>query len=399
MILSKIHMDPSASLCLAYDSLRQPEPEVVITDDWYTDNSSQKLTPNYTQVDKRSAPEAMYCDKNRYAILQRVKDAFDIPGFNEARDAMNPFERIGNSIFMNRASIKLANIDAVHHVSGEIFTFENKTADKVFCDVAAGPGGWTQYLQYRFPSAQGYGMTLRTLDWNTKLLDMTRFTAFYGSDNTGDLYTNWEQFIEFFLKQQYAGANIVTGDGGFDIEGTTDKSAWHQQEWLSSRLLLVQALIGIGCTMIGGNFVVKIFDTVTEISAQIIFILSQCFQRILMWKPVSSRPANAEQYLICMGRKPVVQDLYQLLAGAARTYRDNIYLSSLFLESLPEDFTIWLTNSNDRSIDNQLQAAQNILLYLKGTPPIIAEYNLTKFLTIWNLPDTPINSKSSRLFI
>jgi len=151
--------------------------------------------------------------------------------------------------------------------------------------------------------------------------------------------------------------------------------------------------------MIGGNFVVKVFDTMTEISAQIIFVLSQCFQRILIWKPVSSGPANAEQYLICMSRKSLVQDMYQLLAGAARTYQDNIYLTSLFSEDLPEDFITWLTNSNNRSVDNQLQAAQNILLYLKGTPPTIPEYNLAKFLTIWNLPDTPINPKNSSLYL
>jgi cap1 methyltransferase len=393
-------MDPSASLCLIYDSLRQAPPEVVTGDDWY-DSLPQKLTPNYIQVDKRSAPESIYCDAYRCGILKRVKDAFNVPGFNEARDAMNPFERIGNSIFMNRSGVKLANIDAVHHVSGEIFTFDTKKSNKpwTFCDITAGPGGWTQYLQYRFPNSQGYGMTLRTVDWNTKLLDMTRFTPFYGSDNTGDLYTNAEQFIEFVLSQQYAGVSLVTADGGFDIENPTDKNLWHQQEWLSSRLLLVQSLIGIGCTMIGGNFVVKVFDTTTEISAQIIFILSQCFQRILIWKPVSSGPANAEQYLICMSRKSLVQDMYQFLAGAARTYQDNIYLTSLFSEGLPEDFTTWLTNSSNRSVDNQLQAAQNILLYLKGTPPTIPEYNLAKFLTIWNLPDTPINSKNSSLYL
>ena len=306
---------------------------------------------------------------------------------------MNPFEQIGRSIFINRAAVKLANLDAVHHVSGEIFTFDGKTSDKAFtfCDVAAGPGGFTQYMQYRFPNSKGYGMTLRheKLDWSTKSLDMTKFSPFYGPDNTGNLYTNWEHFIKFILTNELGGVDLVTGDGGFDLEDTMDspearqdrKTLLHRQEFLSSRLLLTQAIVGISCTKIGGNFVVKVFDTVT-ICAHILFVLSQCFERILVFKPVSSRPANAERYVICMGRKPNIQIYYQLMAEAARNYQETTYLTSLFVEDLPIEFQGWLTTNNNLSIDRQLLAAQDILLYLGGKIPKITEYNISKFLTL-----------------
>ncbi len=59
---------------------------------------------------------------------------------------------------------------------------------------------------------------------------------------------------------------------------------------------MTQSLVGIGCTHIGGNFVLKVFDTVTKLSAHVLFVLAQCFDELIMFKPASSRPANAERY-------------------------------------------------------------------------------------------------------
>lgn len=394
-------MDISAPICISHDSLKQVLPAVVRndTDEWYEQTEQTPITLHNEEISIKSGPPAVYADANRYAILQRVKDAFDAEGFIQARDAMNPFETIGRSIFINRAAVKLANIDAVHNVTGEVFTFDHKTSDKefTFCDIAAGPGGFTQYMQYRFPMARGYGMTLKheKLDWSTRFLDMKRFIPFYGPDKTGNLYTNWGHFIRFVLEQQPQGVDLVTADGGFDLEDNRDKTLLHRQEFLSSRLLLTQAVVGVACTKLGGNFIVKVFDTVTVNSAQILFILAQCFQKIMIFKPITSRPANAERYVLCMGRKPEVQAYYQLLAGAARAYTDNIYLNRIMVEVPSPQFSQWLIQNNNLSTDRQLQAAQNILLYLKGQPPQVTSYDIPKFLTIWNLPDTPPNPKQS----
>lgn len=398
-------MDPSAAICVLYDSLRQEPPVVPIetANQWYSQGISMALTPQYNGISVQSAPQAQYADANRYAILQKVKDAFETEGFIQARDATNSFENIGRSIFINRAAIKLANTDAVHKVSGQLFTFDNKTSMDpfTFCDVAAGPGGFTQYLQYRYKRAIGYGMTLRheTLDWNTRSLDMTRFTAFYGPDNTGNLYTNWEPFINYVLSKEENGVDLVTADGGFDLEDNMDKTLLHRQEFLSSRLLLTQAVIGVACAKIGGNFMVKVFDTVTTFSAHVLFVLAQCFERILIFKPISSRPANSERYVICMNKNREVQPYYQLLSGAARFYKDDIYSDTLFSEGIPQSFQQWLTESNNQSIARQLQAAQAILLYLKGTPAPLAAYDIEKFLVIWNLPDTPPHPRQTAIQI
>ncbi len=215
---------------------------------------------------------------------------------------------------------------------------------------------------------------------------MKQFTTFYGPDNTGNLYTNWKYFIDFVLKDKPEGVDLTICNGKFTTE---DTNILTHQEFLSVRLLLTQALIGIGCTKVNGNFIVKIFNIVTKISAQIVCILSQCFHNIIIFKPVSSYPDNSEKYLICIGREREIQSYYQLLVKAIESYSDNTYLSTIFEETLPLNFEQWLTQNNSLHINLQLEAMQNIHMYLEGNIPLIKKYNINKFLTIWNLPDTP----------
>lgn len=396
-------MDPSATICLSYDSLQEsptiPSPFGIVPDEWYS-HPPIDLTPHYTS--STSYIGTLYCDIMKYNTLQSAKDSFediDVSKFGAARDATNPFEKIGKSIFMNRAGTKLANIDAVHHITNHIFTLDNQrtTEPMTFCDLAGGPGAFTQYLQYRFPNSKGYGITIRTqergLNWNTNFINTDTFSIFNGPDDTGNLYTNTIPFIDYVRSQQPYGVDFIVADGGIE--------APKNQEFLTSRLIMCEATIGLGCTKVGGNFVVKVFDTVTHISAQLIFILSQCFDGILLFKPVSSRPANSERYLLCMNRRQNVQPYFNILKDSLNQYGTDIYVTSLFSNTLPPTFTDWLIRSNDTVLNQQSTSIRHILEYLTyGTVSSeIPKYNISKFLTIWNLPDNPHNNQYSTIKI
>jgi 23S rRNA U2552 (ribose-2'-O)-methylase RlmE/FtsJ len=388
-------MDPSAALCRSYDTLTQSPIVAPSQPLSYTQSDLIEVSLDLRPLSINDAPPPVYVDQHRYEILQKVKRSFNVPHFQEARDATNPFEHIGKSIFINRAAVKLANIDAVFEVSGQFgFDHQQSEAQFTFCDIAAGPGSFTQYLQYRYPNARGFGITLRkpsSLDWSLKFIDQTRFEAFYGPDETGDLYTNWHPFITHVLTAYPEGVDLVTADGGFET--------LERQEFLSSRLLATQATVGIACTKIGGNFVLKVFDTVTTFSAQVLFMLSLCFDQIYIFKPVSSRPANAEKYVICQGRRPIARTYFGILASMAAAYEADIYWDSFIAQPLPSAFTDWLVESNNTQLGSQLQTAHHIISYLKGMPPDLPVYDLAKFLILWNLPDTPRTKKNSRIVL
>lgn len=384
-------MDPSAQVCSNGLSFNKDFSKFEFNDYSFTNNKLMNLTFKLQTTSLSNPPGITYVNSKNYEDLQTIKDRFDDPKFRTARDNTNPFEKIGRSIFMSRAAIKLANSDAIHKLTNDVFTFDQQQSDVAFtfCDIAAGPGGFTQYIQYRFPFSKGYGITLNhpSLNWNFKLLDMNRFTAYYGNDNTGDLYVHSEDFIDYVIDKENYGVDLVTGDGGFDLEENSDKSILKIQEFLSSRLFLVQALVGIFVLKLGGTLMIKVFDTVTRFSAELLYVLSCCFESIILFKPVSSRPANGERYLICKGRRENISDYKLILLDAARNYGENEYLTKLFEEELPDDFIEWITMNNNMNTERQLNSGIDILNYINDTYIGSETYNLDKFLTIWNLPD------------
>lgn len=389
-------MDPSAYLCLSTS-----DQQFSLPGSYSAEAATVVSKVELSSIDDEQQP--IYCNVKNYLRLGKLKDLYDNPGFRAARDHTNPFERIGNSIFINRAGVKLANIDAIYHVTPTIFTFDHKQddADFTFCDIAAGPGGFTQYLQYRYPNSIGCGMTLKSsnLDWNQRIIDMSRFTPLYGADDTGDLYYNWSDIIAY--TESLGGVDLVTADGGFEIEnsgnGDYDKSLLNKQEWLSSRLLLVQALVGMNSTKIGGNFVLKCFDTVTAISAQTIYLLSLVFESISIFKPVTSRPANSERYIVCINKQSLDPHVNDIMRQAANSYTSKMYVSNL-IDEIPESFAVWLSEQNDISITLQSKTAGDLITYMRGNDVDVVKYNIAKFLLIWNLPDTPpVYNKSKTL--
>lgn len=438
--------DPSALLCEIRDSFTRPQIEIVpeMLPQPYSITSAPMLNVQIKTASEATLPnlppDPRYCDVNRYNELQNLKDKFpdDEKKYTEARDKTNPFEDIGKSIFMNRAAIKIANIDAIYGLTKHFGGLLKMVVDGLYtyCDLCGGPGAFTQYLQFRWPDSMGYGLTLRNeLDWNRSKLDVTRMNFIYGEDGTGNIYTNWQQFVQEVRTTEQLGVDLVLGDGGFDVESMDipepsserdieDKSKLHpltptetltlpvatnnrkerfrRQEFLSSRLLLCQLLTAISILKTGGNFVCKIFNTVTSLSAELLFIASLCFDNITIFKPISSRPANAERYIICRGLRDKVSSYANILASANQAYSQGVNVISIISNELPEDFRTWLTFYNNRSIDRQMLAANRILRYLNGDINVLREipqYNIHKALIIWNLPDNPMTKRSKiRLF-
>lgn len=423
-------MDPSIILCKVHDSFGTkpltPAEIMAILPRAYHPVTFPVLIGDIRVALEREVPnlppDSRICDPQRYDALQKRKDKFaTYPErvYMNARNEANPFERIGRSIFLDRAAIKIANSDAIYRLTSPgnlpIPTFLNMSPTSspgysplLFADIASGPGAFTEYIQFRRPDAYGYGMTLTTgnenLDWRKDRIDVSRMKFLYGDDHTGNLYTQWKSFVRDVKIEQPNGVDLVTGDGGFDIENAeiigeaTLKSIEEQksfnfcrQEFLCERLLLTQILVGINLTKVGGIFFCKIFDTVTTLTAQLLYVLSLCFDEISILKPMSSRPANTERYLICKGRRGNIESYSTLLENMNDAYKPNTVVTSILdvKTDIDAEFLIWLRDQNDLSLTRQEEAITAIESILEGKLPTLPKYNLHRALILWNLPDTP----------
>jgi len=427
-------IDPSEMACRTYNSFIESKPEYnpdLLPQPYISESPiSLSLRVVAETLGDLNTLIPKYCDVEEYNRLQDLRH--DIGSEPEARNIADPFYKMGNSVFASRNAVKLSNMDAIYKFTGHYSSLLKPRLDQTYeqvgvtispiyekpvglfkedvkftyCSVNDPLGAFVHYIQYRVKNGQGYGMNpiySTSQSWNLQKLSTRYFTITNGEDGTGFLFYNWEYFIHMVRQNVQDGVHLTVANGEIaeDYDDETNK------EYLNSRLLLEEALVGIGCSNAGGNFVMKIFDTVNQHSAELLYVLAQCFEAIVPFKPISSTPSDSERYLICLRRRTDdVVDIYKnLLAKVHSHYKqfdltqDTVYVTRFLKDPLPEPFVEWLTEQNNHTIDTQIQASLNVLDIMADTPLHLPTYNLPQILKIWSIPDNIPKERDLLLFV
>ncbi|KAJ3273681.1 FtsJ methyltransferase domain-containing protein 2, partial [Terramyces sp. JEL0728] len=199
----------------------------------------------------------------------------------------NPFEKT-TSIFINRSAVKLAELDYLYQLKCSSFV-----------DLCGGPGGFSEYLVWKY-KAKGYGITLR----GNQDYKIDTIKKFYGKDGTGDI-TRIENIKEFVLSVPKV--ELAVADGGFSV--LNDE---RNQEEQSKELLLSQILVAMQVLVKGGTLVLKLFETKTVFTLELLYLLYLSFDTVSIIKPKTSRPCNSEKFIVCKAYQES-QDLQKYL--------------------------------------------------------------------------------------
>uniref|UniRef100_A0A3Q3IKW6 Cap-specific mRNA (nucleoside-2'-O-)-methyltransferase 1 n=1 Tax=Monopterus albus TaxID=43700 RepID=A0A3Q3IKW6_MONAL len=372
----------------------EPEPSAVEKVDWFPECTTEipdadelrdwmKLGERKLKIED----ETEFCTEDLLHTLLRCKTIFDdLEGeeMRRARTRSNPYETIRGGIFLNRAAMKMANID---HCFDHMFTNPKDSQGKpltkdregellYFGDVCAGPGGFSEYILWRRRwHAKGFGMTLKG-PCDFKLEDFYAapselFEPYYGEggvDGDGDITRpeNVTAFRNFVLENtDRKGLHFLMADGGFSVEGQENI-----QEILSKQLMLCQFLTALSTLRPGGHFICKTFDLFTPFSVGLAYLLYLCFDRISLFKPVTSRPANSERYVVCRGLKPgsdaVREYMFKInlkLNQLRNTDSDVTDVVPLRIIKEDTDFYQFMVNSNESLCAVQIKALAKIRAY------------------------------------
>lgn len=290
---------------------------------WFRDHKSaasarsiSSLQSQLLQVKRRLWPAAVQCAESRGGSASYV--------FAQARSHCNPYESLGDSysglnrhLFVNRSAIKLANMNAI--LDGVIFSGEaDQQSDDpfLFCDLCAAPGGFSEYLLKALSEARtiGFGMSLMGrnehgcgTEWKYqhKNTPNSQYVSSSGSDGTGDIY-NWENVLA--LHREIAGylvggrvpyelMHLVVCDGGMDAQRDSEC-----QELLSTKLVVCQVAAALTLLRKGGVLLIKLFGFQTASIRLMMQDLAERFNhQVVCLKPISSRPASAERYVVFRG--------------------------------------------------------------------------------------------------
>ncbi|XP_049446177.1 cap-specific mRNA (nucleoside-2'-O-)-methyltransferase 1 [Epinephelus fuscoguttatus] len=413
----------------------EPEPSAVEKVDWFpectTENPDADELRDWMKLGERKLKiedETEFCTEDLLHTLLRCKTVFDnLEGeeMRRARTRSNPYETIRGGIFLNRAAMKMANMD---HCLDHMFTNPKDSQGKpltkdregellYFGDVCAGPGGFSEYILWkRRWHAKGFGMTLKG-PCDFKLEDFFAapselFEPYYGEggvDGDGDITRpeNMTAFRNFVLENtERRGLHVLMADGGFSVEGQENI-----QEILSKQLLLCQFLTALSTLRTGGNFVCKTFDLFTPFSVGLVYLLYLCFDRISLFKPVTSRPANSERYIVCRGLKPgsdaVREYMFRVnlkLNQLKNTDMDVTDVVPLGIIKEDTDFYQFMVNSNESLCAVQIKALAKIHAFV--VDPTLSEPRQADIrkecLKLWGVPDkarvTPASSDPKSKF-
>ncbi|XP_072298705.1 cap-specific mRNA (nucleoside-2'-O-)-methyltransferase 1 [Eucyclogobius newberryi] len=398
----------------------EPEPSAIEKVEWFPEcttempDSHELLDWMLTGPTKmKMENETEFCTEDLLHTLLRCKTIFDdLEGeeMRRARTRSNPYETIRGGIFLNRAAMKMANID---HCFDNMFTnpkdsqgrpsIKDRDGDLLyFGDVCAGPGGFSEYILWRKGwHAKGFGMTLKG-PCDFKLEDFYAapselFEPYYGEggiNGDGDITRpeNMNAFRNFVLEStEGKGLHFLMADGGFSVEGQENL-----QEIISKQLLLCQFLTAISTLRTGGHFVCKTFDLFTPFSVGLVYLMYLCFERVTLFKPVTSRPANSERYIVCRDLKPgsdaVREYMFKVnlkLNQLKNTDRDVLEVVPLNIIKDDSDFYQYMVNSNENLCAVQIKALAKIHAFV--VDPELSETRQADIrkqcLKLWGVPD------------
>ena len=202
--------------------------------------------------------------------------------------------------------------------------------------VCEGPGGFIQAIydeaaRYKKRIIQTYAMTLKPNEnqvpgWKRAMNFLKKhpeIKILYGQSGTGDILDAVNR--KSFSDECRGAIHLFTADGGVDFAAN-----YEAQEKTIYPLLIASSLMALQCLSENGAYVLKIFDSFSRPTEDMIFALGGCFQSWTLYKPATSRPCNSEQYFIGVGYRrqfsgPIIGLFERILASRSlpnRLFKD-----------------------------------------------------------------------------
>lgn len=225
---------------------------------------------------------------------------------------------------------------------------------KTVATLAEGPGGFIEFLTDFYKGIKVHAITLQydqdkyDRNWKNKILENKNLNITYGN-----LYN--KEVIEQFATTT-GKVDLVTADGGFQAGDENEKEREHL------KLFLAETLTAFRVLRKGGSYILKIYDIFSRSTLELLFLLSGTFDSVELNKPVTSRPANSERYVVCHGFKGFESDIHV-------SEGDEYYTSILSMsKNEKDDFEIYIKNleiKNEKFVRYSINTIKEVINFYK----------------------------------
>lgn len=300
--------------------------------------------------------------------------------WNVYKKYTNPYEYIHTNIpYINKSVSSYRSLSRSYYKIIEIYNdfninkILNYKQIKVF-SLCESPGGFIEAivnLRNNNTNDKYYTMSLINQNendnipsWNNNFMLLNKNKNIYienGYDNTGNIINTLN--FDNCVKKYFHSMDLITGDGGFDFSLDFNK-----QEINMVNLLFSQISYAIFMQKKNGIFILKIFDFFLSSTIDLIFLLTNFYEKVYITKPLTSRCANSEKYIVCINfifNKHYIKKYYNNFKNIFyiinKSINSNKYVCNFLNISLPIDFFNLLENLNSIFINNQSSCIENTL--------------------------------------
>lgn len=288
---------------------------------------------------------------------------------------------------LSRSFFKM--IEMIREFFKELIPDTNKTnsIEKIITlHVAEGPGGFIEAARYiRASCNDDHAIGITLIDDTNRIVPSWKSSRIFlenhpeviisrGADGTGNIYhpeninhleneitTRIGRIGRIDSNPEYKSnlAYLITADGGFDYS-----VEYNYQEQVSSKLIFCEILTALKYQSAGGGFICKFFDIISYFSVELIYLLYIFYDEIIIYKPLTSRIANSEKYIICRGfkgsglRSIILPELFKILVDW-NEYIDKT-INHIFRE-IPNEFIEHMKQINKYIIDHQITNINNAI--------------------------------------
>lgn len=235
--------------------------------------------------------------------------------------------------------------------------------------LAEGPGGFLEaYIEKRrrsCPQARDilYGNTLRSEDKNVPVWKILPehihehdFRTAYGQDHTGNI-CHFPNLGHMIAQIGPGTCSLITADGGFDFSAD-----FNNQESMCMHLIVAEIYAALQLQMQDGRFFLKLYDIYTPASFQILYILKTFYRDVYMIKPLTSRPANSEKYVLCSGFQTAPSTLRRTMLREMKIALQTNPLNMFF--TVPTSFLRAVVNFNAYYIQKQIMSIYKTIAFI-----------------------------------
>ena len=138
------------------------------------------------------------------------------------------------------------------------------------------------------------------------------------------------------------------------MEGSIIQLILIKQEIHSSKIILAEIIMCFNIQEIGGTFIIKFFDLFNSITIKLLYIIYMHYHDIYLYKPLTSRPANSEKYIIAKKFKGIDKNLLNNLEDILEEWSDNEVPCDISGLNIDKSFYTIIEDYNKKFVDNQL---------------------------------------------